>query len=54
MISIILQAQANNWSFPVMMVSHVRYPLFLYDQAATEKAKDQKKFAEEIKKVTMW
>src|SRR5258705_3362317 len=50
MISIILQAQSNNWSFPLMMVLMFGILYFFMIRPQQKKAKDQKKFAEEIKK----
>jgi len=50
MYSILLQAQANNWSFPVMMVLMFGILYFFMIRPQQKKAKDQKKFAEEIKK----
>lgn len=50
MYSIILQAQANNWSFPLMMVLMFGILYFFMIRPQQKKAKDQKKFVEEIKK----
>jgi preprotein translocase subunit YajC len=50
MYAIILQAQANNWSFPVMMVLMFGVLYFFMIRPQQKKAKDQKKFTEEIKK----
>ena len=50
MYSILLQAQANNWSFPVMMVLMFGILYFFMIRPQQKKAKDQKKFTEEIKK----
>ena len=47
---ILLQAQANNWSFPVMMVLMFGILYFFMIRPQQKKAKDQKKFTEEIKK----
>jgi preprotein translocase subunit YajC len=47
---IILQAQTNNWSFPLMMVLMFGILYFFMVRPQQKKAKDQKKFAEEIKK----
>lgn len=50
MYSIILQAQQNNWSFPLMMVLMFGILYFFMIRPQQKKAKDQKKFTEEIKK----
>jgi preprotein translocase subunit YajC len=50
MYSIILQAQSNNWSFPLMMVLMFGILYFFMIRPQQKKAKDQKKFTEEIKK----
>jgi preprotein translocase subunit YajC len=50
MYSIILQAQQNNWSFPLMMVLMFVVLYFFMIRPQQKKAKDQKKFGEEIKK----
>jgi preprotein translocase subunit YajC len=50
MISIILQAQANNWSLPLLMILMIGILYFFMIRPQQKKAKDQKKFAEEIKK----
>jgi len=53
MYSIILQAQQNGWdkfSFPIMMVLMFGILYFFMIRPQQKKAKDQKKFAEEIKK----
>jgi preprotein translocase subunit YajC len=50
MYSIILQAQTNNWSFPLMMVLMFGILYFFMIRPQQKKAKDQKKFTEEIKK----
>jgi len=50
MYAIILQAQANNWSFPLMMVLMFGVLYFFMIRPQQKKAKDQKKFTEEIKK----
>ena len=50
MYSILLQAQANNWSCPVMMVLMFGILYFFMIRPQQKKAKDQKKFTEEIKK----
>ncbi len=49
MYSIILQAQ-NNWSFPLMMVLMFGILYFFMIRPQQKKAKNQKKFTEEIKK----
>jgi len=48
--SILLQAQTNNWQFPAMMVLMFGILYFFMIRPQQKKAKDQKKFAEEIKK----
>lgn len=50
MYSILLQAQQNNWSFPLMMVLMFGILYFFMIRPQQKKAKDQKKFTEEIKK----
>ncbi|MBI3482769.1 MAG: preprotein translocase subunit YajC [Bacteroidetes bacterium] len=50
MYSILLQAQGNNWSFPLMMVAMFAILYFFMIRPQQKKAKDQKKFTEEIKK----
>jgi preprotein translocase subunit YajC len=50
MFSILLQAQGNNWSFPLMMVLMFGILYFFMIRPQQKKAKDQKKFTEEIKK----
>jgi preprotein translocase subunit YajC len=50
MFSILLQAQTNNWSFPVMMILMFGILYFFMIRPQQKKAKDQKKFTEEIKK----
>jgi preprotein translocase subunit YajC len=50
MLSILLQAQSNNWSFPIMMVLMFGILYFFMIRPQQKKAKDQKKFTEEIKK----
>lgn len=50
MYSIVLQAQGNNWSFPLMMVLMFGILYFFMIRPQQKKAKDQKKFVEEIKK----
>src|SRR6267378_8021949 len=50
MYSILLQAQGNNWSFLLMMVLMFGILYFFMIRPQQKKAKDQKKFAEEIKK----
>lgn len=51
MYSILLQAQGgNNWSFPLMMVLMFGILYFFMIRPQQKKAKDQKKFTEEIKK----
>src|SRR5258706_8190242 len=50
MYSIMLQAQSNNWSFPLMMVLMFGILYFFMIRPQQKKAKDQKKFTEEIKK----
>jgi len=45
-----LQAQSNNWSFPLMMVLMFGILYFFMIRPQQKKAKDQKKFTEEIKK----
>ncbi|MBS1508872.1 MAG: preprotein translocase subunit YajC [Bacteroidetes bacterium] len=50
MLSILLQAQGNNWSFPIMMVLMFGILYFFMIRPQQKKAKDQKKFTEEIKK----
>src|SRR5260221_10994352 len=50
MYSILLQAQGNNWSFPLMMVAMFGILYFFMIRPQQKKAKDQKKFTEEIKK----
>ena len=50
MVSILLQAQSNNWSFPIMMVLMFGILYFFMIRPQQKKAKDQKKFTEEIKK----
>ncbi|GHN00352.1 hypothetical protein WSM22_18410 [Cytophagales bacterium WSM2-2] len=49
MYSILLQAQ-NNWSFPIMMVLMFVILYFFMIRPQQKKAKDQKKFTEEIQK----
>jgi preprotein translocase subunit YajC len=49
MYSILLQAQ-NSWSFPLMMVLMFAILYFFMIRPQQKKAKDQKKFTEEIKK----
>ena len=46
---ILLQAQ-NSWSFPIMMVLMFGILYFFMIRPQQKKAKDQKKFTEEIKK----
>ncbi len=50
MYSILLQAQGNNWSFPLLMVLMFGVMYFFMIRPQQKKAKDQKKFTEEIKK----
>lgn len=50
MLSILLQAQGNNWSFPIMMVLMFGILYFFMIRPQQKKAKDQKKFTEDIKK----
>ena len=51
MFSILLQAQGgNNWSFPLMMVLMFGILYFFMIRPQQKKAKDQKKFTEDIKK----
>lgn len=50
MFSILLQAQGNSWSFPLMMVLMFGILYFFMIRPQQKKAKDQKKFTEEIKK----
>ncbi|HCW08485.1 MAG TPA: preprotein translocase subunit YajC [Cytophagales bacterium] len=50
MYSILLQGQQNNWSFPLMMVLMFGILYFFMIRPQQKKAKDQKKFTEEIKK----
>jgi preprotein translocase subunit YajC len=50
MLSILLQAQSNNWSFPIMMVLMFGILYFFMIRPQQKKAKDQKKFTEEISK----
>ena len=50
MYAIILQAQSNNWSFPLMMVLMFGILYFFMIRPQQKKSKDQKKFTEEIKK----
>jgi preprotein translocase subunit YajC len=50
MFSILLQAQGNNWSFPLMMVLMFGILYFFMIRPQQKKAKDQKKFTEEIKR----
>jgi preprotein translocase subunit YajC len=50
MYSILLQAQQNNWSFPLMMVAMFAILYFFMIRPQQKKQKDQKKFTEEIKK----
>src|SRR6516165_5913310 len=50
MFSILLQAQQNNWSFPLMMVLMFVVLYFFMIRPQQKKAKDQKKFTEEIKR----
>jgi len=49
MYSILLQAQ-NSWSFPLMMVLMFGILYFFMIRPQQKKAKDQKKFTEEIKR----
>jgi preprotein translocase subunit YajC len=50
MFSILLQAQGNSWSFPLMMVLMFGILYFFMIRPQQKKAKDQKKFTEDIKK----
>src|SRR6516225_7229815 len=51
MFSILLQAQGgNSWSFPLMMVLMFGILYFFMIRPQQKKAKDQKKFTEEIKR----
>src|SRR3954467_11309980 len=50
MYSILLQTQGNNWSFPLMMVLMFGILYFFMIRPQQKKAKEQKKFTEEIKK----
>lgn len=50
MYSILLQAQTSNWQFPLMMVAMFGILYFFMIRPQQKKAKDQKKFTEEIKK----
>jgi len=48
--SILLQAQSNSYAFPLMMVLMFGILYFFMIRPRQKKAKEQKKFAEEIKK----
>ncbi|MBS1487962.1 MAG: preprotein translocase subunit YajC [Bacteroidetes bacterium] len=48
--SILLQAQSNNYAFPLMMVLMFGILYFFMIRPQQKKAKEQKKFGEEIKK----
>lgn len=50
MFSILLQAQGNSWSFPLMMVLMFGILYFFMIRPQQKKQKEQKKFTEEIKK----
>jgi len=55
MMSIILQAQANNWSFPVMMVLMFGILYFFMIRPQQKKSKGPKEICRGNKKmVTMW
>ena len=50
MYAIILQAQGNNWSSLVLMVAIIGLSYFFMIRPQLKKAKDQKKFVDEIQK----
>lgn len=50
MYSILLQAQSSNWTSMIFMVAIIAVFYFFMIRPQQKKAKDQKKFIEEIKK----